>query len=134
MGKAAWRWKEKDVIRSRFDQIKAYTTKDGSLIRELMHPAVHGNTGASLALAEVAPGARTQAHRHVQSEELYFFMEGSGIMGLGGETFAVQAGDTVCIPPGTSHWVQAAESAVLKLLCICFPAYAHEDTVLEQEA
>ena len=40
-------------------------TKDGSEIRELMHPAVHGNRKQSLAEATVAAGtARRALHRH----------------------------------------------------------------------
>jgi hypothetical protein len=30
-------------MKSRYADIPAYVTKDGSEIRELMHPAVHGN-------------------------------------------------------------------------------------------
>ena len=32
------------VICSQFTAIPAYITRDGSSSRELMHPAVHGNT------------------------------------------------------------------------------------------
>ena len=37
----------------------SYTTKDGSLIRELMHPATHGNARQSPAEAIVNPGIET---------------------------------------------------------------------------
>ena len=35
-----------------------HETLDGSEIRELMHPAVHGNVNQSLAEARVSPGSR----------------------------------------------------------------------------
>ena len=44
-------------ILTRYKDIQPYRTKDGSLIRELMHPAVHGNRNLSVAEATVEPGA-----------------------------------------------------------------------------
>ena len=53
-----------------YADIPVYVTKDGSQIRELMHPAQHGNHAQSLAEATVMPGQRTQLHRHARTEEL----------------------------------------------------------------
>jgi len=53
-------------------------------------------------------------------------------MTLGQEHFPVQPGDTVCIPPGTPHCIEATGEAPLKLLCCCSPAYEHADTELLQ--
>ena len=36
-------------MKTRYADIPAYITKDGSTIRELMHPSVHGNRLQSLA-------------------------------------------------------------------------------------
>ncbi|MEY2633553.1 MAG: hypothetical protein RIR00_2207 [Pseudomonadota bacterium] len=110
--------------------VTAYVTRDGSEIRELMHPAVQGNRAQSLAEAIVQPGARTLRHRHHCSEEIYHVTAGRGRMQLGEAWLALAPGDTVCIPPGTPHWVVAADEAPLHLLCCCAPAYAHEDTEL----
>jgi mannose-6-phosphate isomerase-like protein (cupin superfamily) len=52
------------------------------------------------------------------------------MMTLGSERFAVGAGDTVCIPPGTPHRLENTGSGELVLLCACAPAYSHEDTEL----
>lgn len=116
--------------RSALRETCAYTTKDGSTIRELMHPAVHGNANQSLAEATVPPGGKTLPHRHRTSEELYHFTEGEGMMILGQERFAVHAGDTVCIPPGEPHGLENTGEGPLRLLCCCSPPYAHEDTEL----
>ena len=37
------------AIKTTYNNIKSYITKDGSEIRELMHPDVHGNIRQSLA-------------------------------------------------------------------------------------
>ena len=56
---------------TRYADIPAYVTKDGSVIRELMHPQQHGGRAQSLAEATVPPGTRTLLHRHALTEELY---------------------------------------------------------------
>ncbi len=118
---------------SRYENVKAYTTRDGSLIRELMHPKVHGNRQQSLAEAVVKTGEETFPHKHLKSEELYHITQGNGRLTLNGETMDVRTGDTVCIAPGTVHKIQNTGSTDLKILCCCAPAYSHEDTILEPD-
>lgn len=109
---------------------QAYVTKDGSLVRELMHPLQHGVRSQSLAEAVVSPGGTTALHRHRITEELYHVLEGTGMMTLASEKFAVGPGDTVCIAPGTAHCIANTGSAPLRILCCCTPAYRHDDTEL----
>ncbi|MDY9925930.1 cupin domain-containing protein [Methanosarcina sp.] len=115
---------------TRYEKIKPYITKDGSTIRELMHPAVHGNSNQSLAEATVPAGGKTLLHRHRLTEEIYHITEGSGIMTLGSEEFEVRKGDSIFIAPGTPHRVRNTGEKELKILCCCAPAYKHEDTEL----
>jgi mannose-6-phosphate isomerase-like protein (cupin superfamily) len=117
-------------MKTRLAEVEPYVTRDRSEIRELMHPAVHGNRNVSLAEATVSPGARTELHRHGVTEEIYHFTQGRGVMTLAGERFEVNAGDTVCIPPGTAHCVENTGDGPLRILCACAPAYSHEDTEL----
>ena len=117
-------------MRTRYADVPAYVTKDGSTIRELMHPAAHGNRLQSLAEATIDAGSRTQLHRHARTEELYHVTAGTGLMTLGDATLAVGAGDTVLIPPGTPHCIEATGTEPLRILCCCSPPYSHEDTEL----
>src|SRR5262245_10155620 len=94
------------TMRTRYDEIPAYRTRDGSQIRELMHPDRHGNRAQSLAEATVAPGQETLLHKHLRTEELYHISAGRGLMTLGDERFEVDVGDTVLIPPGTAHCIR----------------------------
>ena len=116
--------------RSRYSEASPYITRDGSEIRELMHPGVHGNRNQSLAEATVPAGGETLLHRHHKTEELYHVTAGEGVMRLGDEEFAIGVGDTVCIPPGTPHNVRNTGNAPLRILCCCSPAYRHDDTEL----
>lgn len=117
-------------MKSPYAETPSYITRDGSEIRELMHPSLHGNQKQSLAEATVQPGAGTHLHRHVLTEELYHVSAGSGLMTLGGEQFPVAVGDTVLIPPGTPHRIEATGAEPLRILCCCSPAYSHDDTEL----
>jgi mannose-6-phosphate isomerase-like protein (cupin superfamily) len=115
---------------TRYSDIQPYLTKDGSEVRELMHPGVHGNARQSLAEAIVQPGAATLPHRHGKTEELYHVTAGRGLLTVGERQIEVSCGDTACIPPGTVHWVQNIGDGPLKILCCCAPPYSHEDTEL----
>lgn len=117
-------------MRTRYADIDPYITKDGSHIRELLHPAHHGNRNQSLAEATVPVGGHTHLHRHRQSEEIYHVIAGDGAMTLGDACFKVTAGDTVCITPGTAHRIVNIGNVPLRILCVCSPPYAHGDTFL----
>ncbi|AKB55531.1 hypothetical protein A9239_06475 [Methanosarcina sp. A14] len=54
---------------TRYEEIEPYITKDGSIIRELMHPSVHGNSNQSLAEATVPAGGKTLLHKHHLTED-----------------------------------------------------------------
>jgi mannose-6-phosphate isomerase-like protein (cupin superfamily) len=117
-------------LNSSYRQVTPFITKDGSIIRELMHPAVHGNREQSLAEAIVPPGSATVPHRHHRSEEIYHITAGEGLMRLGDDEFAVAPGDTICIPPGAPHSLSNPGQGELRLLCCSSPPYADDDTEL----
>ena len=119
--------------KTEYAEIKAFTTKDGSTIRELMHPADGECQNQSLAEARLPAGAKTLLHKHLKTEEIYHITEGAGLMYLGEERFEVKVGDTVCIPPGTAHCIETLGDCELALLCCCSPAYSHDDTQLLEE-
>jgi mannose-6-phosphate isomerase-like protein (cupin superfamily) len=114
------------------DQAEAFATKDGSTIRELLGlPTSTLVQNQSLAEATLAPGQATERHYHRDSEEIYFLLEGAGLMEIDGDTREVAAGDAILIPPGARHTLRAgAEGA--RLLCCCAPPYRHEDTFLDR--
>lgn len=118
------------IMKTGYADVVAYLTKDGSEIRELMHPGTPASGRQSLAEAILQPGQKTFLHRHGVTEELYHVTRGEGRMTLGTEVFAIAAGDTVRIPPGAPHCVENTGHAPLRILCCCFPAYSHEDTEL----
>jgi len=112
------------------NQITAYKTKDGSDIRELLHPSHTAIKNQSLAEAVISTGQITEAHSHKLTEEIYYILEGKGQMFLGNDDFFVETGDSILIKPGQKHCIKNTGNSELRLLCCCSPAYSHEDTFL----
>jgi mannose-6-phosphate isomerase-like protein (cupin superfamily) len=117
-----------DIVR--LEQREPFITLDGSEIRELAGVPTGNSANQSLAQATVPAGARTEAHFHRVSEEIYLFTAGSGRMVLGGEERPVHAGDCVVIAPGTEHQLVNDTGEPLVLLCCCAPPYSDADTVI----
>ena len=115
-------------VRSRAEA-EAFTTKDGSTIRELLGTQ-HGTANQSLAEATLAPGQATQRHYHARSEELYVLLEGEGEMEVDGAARRVVPGDAILIPPGAWHRITATD-VPLRFLCCCAPPYSHDDTYFD---
>jgi mannose-6-phosphate isomerase-like protein (cupin superfamily) len=115
---------------AQLDELDAFTTLDGSTIRELAGPAWTPVRHQSLAEASLPPGGETAEHYHPRAEELYYFTSGSGRMRLGEDEADVQAGDCVVIPPGTPHKLWNRGPDALVLLCCCAPPYSDADTVM----
>jgi len=107
---------------SRYSSLEAFTTKDGSRIREYLH-----TPSQSLAEASLEPGQATERHYHRLSEEIYLIVEGGGLMEVDGDKREVTAGDAILIPPGAWHALVARAHGA-RLLCCCAPPYSHDDT------
>jgi mannose-6-phosphate isomerase-like protein (cupin superfamily) len=113
------------------NRVPAFTTKDGSEIRELLAYRNSCIRNQTLAEARLPAGGSTTPHHHVKTEEIYYILEGRGLMRVGQETAAVEPGDAIAIPPGVSHQITNTGNNLLRFLCCCAPGYEHDDTVLE---
>ncbi len=109
---------------------RPFTTKDGSEIRSILDRTNSTAAKQSLAEATLAPGAATEEHRHLHTEEIYYILQGRGRISLGGEAHEVEPGDGILIPPGTRHTIRNIGSKPLVFLCCCAPPYSHDDTVM----
>ena len=118
-------------MKTGYAEIEPFVTKDGSMIRELMHPGQHAPSTMSFAEASIEPGGTTLSHFHRTSEEIYHVIHGMGTMRLGETEFDIRVGDTIMIAPGTPHNVTNTGNAQLKILCVCHPPYADVDTQLQ---
>jgi len=104
--------------------LRAFTTKDGSTIREFHHTELQ-----SLAEASLEPGQTTQRHQHRVTEEIYIVLEGAGDLEVDGDRRGVGPGDAIVIPPGAWHEITA--TSPLRFLCCCVPPYSDDDTYFD---
>src|SRR5436190_3793835 len=114
------------------NDVPAFTTKDGSEIRELLAYRNSAIRNQSLAEARIAPGASTREHYHPRTEEIYYITHGTGRMRLEGEVREVKSGDAIAIPPGKKHKLWNLGEDTLRLLCCCAPGYEDSDTVMTE--
>jgi mannose-6-phosphate isomerase-like protein (cupin superfamily) len=114
------------------NEVPAFTTKDGSEIRELL---AHRNSvirNQSLAEARLPAGGSTQEHYHSRTEEIYYVTGGRGRIRIEGEFSDLKPGDAVAIPPGHKHKLWNTGGDTLHVLCCCAPAYEHDDTIMTE--
>ncbi|MDX6677995.1 MAG: hypothetical protein QOE31_2047 [Solirubrobacteraceae bacterium] len=115
---------------SDIDEAEAFTSLDGSTIRELAGIASLPARRQSLAEATIAVGGATDEHYHPVAEELYFFQRGRGRLRVGAEERDVRAGECVLIAPGAVHKLVNTGDEPLALLCCCAPPWTPGDTIL----
>jgi mannose-6-phosphate isomerase-like protein (cupin superfamily) len=100
---------------------------DKTVLREVLHPGkMPVEVRYSLAHATVRPGERSLPHR-LRTSEVYYILEGSGLMVIDGEEREVGPGSTVYIPPGAEQHIRNTGAGDLKFLCIVDPAWRAED-------
>lgn len=105
-----------------------YTALDGSTVVELVRPE-DGSSRLSVAWARVEAGGRTWRHRHLTSDEVYYFLRGEAMVMVDADVIEVRPGQAVFIPAGAEHCIQAPTGPV-ELLCVCAPPYFDDDTEL----
>jgi mannose-6-phosphate isomerase-like protein (cupin superfamily) len=113
------------------NRVPAFITKDGSEIRELLANRNSCIRNQTLAEARLPVGDSTTPHRHLKTEEIYYILQGRGLMQIGSEARNVGIGDAIAIPPGELHQITNAGPETLLFLCCCAPGYEHADTILE---
>jgi len=100
---------------------------DNTILRELLHPdKADLNIRYSLAHAILKPGKTSQPHK-LKTSEVYYILEGEGIMYIDNETEKVSPGQAVYIPPNSRQYIHNSGTSDLKFLCIVDPAWSKED-------
>lgn len=106
-----------------------FTANDGCRIRELLHPRNDGTEMPfSLAIARVAPGKQSYAH-YLEQVEVYYILEGRGLMHIDDETAEVRPGDAVYIPARASQWIENPGESELVFAAIVSPPWSEEDDI-----
>lgn len=100
---------------------------DSTILRELLHPdKTDLRLGYSLAHAVVKPGQASTAHK-LKTSEVYYILEGEGVMHIDNEIQVVGPSQAIYIPPHSKQYIENKSSHDLKFLCIVDPAWRLED-------
>jgi mannose-6-phosphate isomerase-like protein (cupin superfamily) len=106
---------------------REFIAGDNCILREVLHPdKADLELRYSLAHATVRPGQTTGKHR-LRTSEVYYIMEGEGLMHIDDETAPVRRGSTVYIPPRAAQCITNSGPRDLKFICIVDPAWRKED-------
>lgn len=111
----------------RLKDCKEIIAGDDSILRELLHPEKEDlQIRYSLAHAKVLPGRVTKRHR-LKTSEVYYIIAGNGLMHIDEESFEVNPGFTVYIPPNATQHIENTSDVDLMFLCIVDPAWRKEN-------
>jgi len=103
---------------------------DGSILRELLHPEKADlQIRYSLAHAKVKSGQKTKPHK-LKTSEVYYIMQGAGLMHIDDQSFEVSPQCAVYIPPHSTQYIENTGNSDLKFLCIVEPAWRQEQEVV----
>jgi mannose-6-phosphate isomerase-like protein (cupin superfamily) len=102
-------------------------TPHGSQIRPLIDRTTSSVELCSLAEEVLPIGATVGRHYHLETEEIYYVLRGSGRMTIGAESREVGAGDAVFIPRRFEHTLVNTGTEPMIILLVCGPAYSYAD-------
>lgn len=115
----------------KLEDCREFIAGDKTALRELLHPdKMRIALRYSLAQATLKPGGISRQHA-LKTSEVYYILEGEGIMRINGESAQVYPGQTIYIPPNSRQYIENTGKADLKFLCIVDPAWrASDESVL----
>lgn len=108
------------------------TAGDNTLLKVILHPD-HEDLGISYSMsyARVQPNETSYLHL-LTTSEVYFILQGEGLMQINDEKQIIKKHQTVLIPPHAKQCVTCTSKEELIFLCIVDPAWkAENETVFE---
>jgi mannose-6-phosphate isomerase-like protein (cupin superfamily) len=120
----------------RFDDCEEIVALDGTILRELLNPRHEKEDlklDYSIAHAIVKPGKASFPHRFFEASEVYYILQGSGIMHIDDETATVAPGDVIYIPPKDIQYIENTGDSDLVFLCMVYPPWFPESEELVEQ-
>ena len=106
---------------------KAFVAGDGTALRSILHPVFDKvDCNYCIAEARLKKGKTSLWHR-LKSTELFFVLEGTGLMQIDAEKARVKAGQGVFIPANAKQRIKNTGKKDLVFLCIVDPFWKKED-------
>jgi quercetin dioxygenase-like cupin family protein len=100
----------------------------GALSKALAAPENTGSSRIDFRISRYAPAAYVGEHVHKVQEQIYYVLEGEGILTLNDKRHLMRPHDYVYVPPGIRHSFTNTGTAGLVFLVITTPASDDEET------
>lgn len=114
----------------RNSEISSTKGSEGTSIKQYFDPSNIPN-GIRFSLAEFTIKKRKRSLRHkLQSSEIYYILEGSGILKINEKSFVVKKNDSVYVPPMSEQYIKNSGEGDLRFLCIVDPAWEEKDEII----
>ena len=119
------------MIVKKIEEIEAFTGQEGTQIKQIFSPSETDNSiRYSIAHCTIYPGKSSKPHT-MRTSEMYYIIQGSGVMHVGEEQKQVKRNDVIFVPPMSKQFLENNEDTQLVALCIVDPAWKQEDEIDE---
>lgn len=119
-----------NMIIKKLDDCTYFKALDETLICEFLHPEKEEEyleMNFSIAHAILKPGKSSLPHRMKSSMEIYYILQGKGLMHIEDETKKVESNQAIYIPPNSTQWIENIDDTDLMFLCLVNPPWKDED-------
>ncbi|MEJ7929322.1 cupin domain-containing protein [Ramlibacter sp. AN1015] len=99
----------------------------GALSKALVDPANTGTSRMDFRISRYAPAAYVEEHTHRVQEQIYYVLEGEGVLTTGADSHLMRPHDYVYVPPGVPHSFSNTGTAGLVFLVITTPSDDKEE-------
>lgn len=109
-----------------------YIAEDNAIAKSFMSPETNDMESLSIAEITIPPGVTVKKHCHLESEEVYHIISGSGIMFLDDEESTMTPGQAIGIKVGHWHSISNPTDIPLRMIVTCSPPWSPDDQVFDE--
>ena len=114
----------------RNSDIESFQGNEGLKIKQFFNPQnTQNKINYSIAQFTLESGEKSILHK-IKSSEIYYILEGSGILYVNDESHNLEKDDSAYVPPNSKQFIANVGTNDLKFLCIVEPAWKADDEVL----
>ena len=119
------------MIIKNIEKAKYVNASDKTKLCELIHPLREDVFKISYSLAHVIlkPGEKSHPHKLKSSSEVYYILEGKGIIHVDSEYSEIKTGQAIYVPPKSIQSIENCGKVDLNFLCIVSPPWRSSDDV-----
>ncbi len=118
-------WTEGPVVILKKEAAPRYMREEGITSYLLASPRTGNSLHLTTTVVEIRPGGEQRIHSHAP-EQIYYILQGRGVMTVADERAPVGPGDCVFIPSGTPHGLKNDGELLLKYFSAAAPSFDRE--------